>query len=115
MTKKTGQSGTPYADELREQVQHTREELGETVAQLAAKADLKKRAHGTLEAAGAAAHDTAAHTVQIVHDHTPQPVQDAAAKVVETGRRNKPAAAVAAVVATLAAVTTAVLRRRKTN
>jgi FtsZ-interacting cell division protein ZipA len=117
ITDKSGSAHSDAAhetDELREQVEQTREELGETVAQLAAKADLKKQAQDKLTAAGTEIQVTAAHAVQVVREHTPQPVQDAAAKVVAPGRR-KPAAVIAAVVATVAAVTTTVLRRRKTH
>lgn len=39
--------GTLSADELRTQIQHTRDELGETVEALAAKADVKSRAKET--------------------------------------------------------------------
>ena len=112
MTDTTDDSGSAHSDELREQVEQTREELGETVAQLAAKADLKKRAHDTFETVQAEVQETSAHTAQAVRAHTPQPVQDAAAKVAATGRR-KPAAVIAAVAAAVAAVVTTVLRRRK--
>lgn len=39
--------GTYSADELRTQIRHTRDELGETVEALAAKADVKSRAKET--------------------------------------------------------------------
>jgi len=54
---------------------------------------------------------TAAQTAQAVREHTPQPVQDVAAKVSATGRR-RPAAMIAAVAAAVAVITTA-LRHRK--
>lgn len=45
MTKQSPDKGsTPSVDDLRRQVEGTREELGQTVAALAAKADIKSRA-----------------------------------------------------------------------
>ncbi|MGN9793074.1 DUF3618 domain-containing protein [Streptomyces sp. OZ13] len=49
-TSRRGSSRDPSAlsaDELRTQIQHTRDELGETVEALAAKADVKSRAKET--------------------------------------------------------------------
>ncbi|NEE52416.1 DUF3618 domain-containing protein, partial [Streptomyces sp. SID8455] len=47
--------GTPTPEELREQVERTRDELGQTVEALAAKADIKAQAKGKAEAVKAQA------------------------------------------------------------
>jgi hypothetical protein len=55
----TGQQKTP--EELRGEIEETREHLGETVEQLAAKADVKARAHEKVEERKQAARDKAEH------------------------------------------------------
>ncbi|WP_282778028.1 DUF3618 domain-containing protein [Nocardia sp. CC201C] len=61
--KKTAAS----VDELREQVEHTRAELGQTVEALAAKTDVKARAQDRAEAAE---HQAAAKAEQLKHKTT---------------------------------------------
>lgn len=45
MTAEDPQNGTPSTEELRREIDETREELGETVEALAAKLDVKQRLH----------------------------------------------------------------------
>ncbi|GGT55739.1 hypothetical protein GCM10010271_69560 [Streptomyces kurssanovii] len=72
------------ADELRTQIQHTRDELGETVEALAAKADVKSRAKETAASvkdkvglkAGRAKEQVAAGAAAVgdtIRDKTPHP------------------------------------------
>jgi chromosome segregation ATPase len=93
-----GQDEQPQPDELRDQVEQTREELGETVAQLAAKADVKQRAYSKAAETRVQAQQTAAKIAADVRERTPQPVQSAVAQVGRTmrGRWSKAAAAAAA-------------------
>lgn len=114
MTKATDKPGSARSEDLREKAEQTREELGGTVAQLAAKADVKKRAQDKLDEVRDEVKETAAHAAQVVREHTPQPVRDAAAKAVPTGRR-KPVAAIGASLAGMVALTATVLRRRSKN
>lgn len=85
------QVGTPTPEELREQVERTREELGQTVEALAHKADIKAQAHEkTAAVRKRAAAETAVvadqvranaqHAVQLVKDRTPDRFLDQAAQ-----------------------------------
>ncbi|GAA2937008.1 DUF3618 domain-containing protein [Streptomyces enissocaesilis] len=76
-------SSTPDPDELRTQVERTREELGRTVEALAAKADVKAQAQQKAAKVKGLVHDKAAsaneqltetaHTLgRKIHDKTPQ-------------------------------------------
>ncbi|MFD6290205.1 DUF3618 domain-containing protein [Streptomyces sp. NPDC060205] len=121
-------AGTEGPEELRRQIEETRTQLGDTVEELAAKADVKGRA----KARGAELKDKAAeagHSVQgkavqaghvvqekavvaghVVQERVPQPVRDAATAVVQAGRRNpKPVLLAGAGVVVAAGV----LRRRR--
>ncbi|MGX6751792.1 DUF3618 domain-containing protein [Streptomyces xantholiticus] len=110
--------GSPSAEELREQVEHTREELGETVEAFAAKADVKSRvkqtaagvkddtglkvAHAKEQVAATAAaisdklrektpprlQDTAHQAAEMLRDKTPQPVHDKAHQATQAARGN---------------------------
>ncbi|MFJ2258183.1 DUF3618 domain-containing protein [Streptomyces sp. NPDC087844] len=110
-------AGAEGPDELRRQIEETRSQLGDTVEELAAKADVKGRA----KARGAELKDKASeagHTVQgkavqaghvvqekateaghvvqekaalaghVVQERVPQPVRNAATAVVQAGLRN---------------------------
>jgi hypothetical protein len=54
---RNGRTAPEDPDALRQEIARTRAELGETVEALAAKADVKARAHETVDAAKARAHD----------------------------------------------------------
>ena len=100
-------------EELREQVAQTREELGDTVAQLAAKADVKQQARTKLAQAKAQTQQTYAKVADMAKEHTPQPVQDAAAQAVHAteGKRTR----LAAISVGIAAVLTALRLRKRHN
>jgi Protein of unknown function (DUF3618) len=112
-TESEGQTVAENPEELREQVEQTREELGDTVAQLAAKVDVKERARVKLTETKVQAQQTAAKVATQVREHTPQPVQDAAAKTAHAteGKRTK----LAAMSVALAAVLTALKLRKRHN
>ncbi|MFD8411040.1 MULTISPECIES: DUF3618 domain-containing protein [unclassified Streptomyces] len=85
-----GDDTAPTTHQLREQVEHTRDELGQTVEALAAKADLKAQAKDKAteireQAAGAAAlvtdrlREKATQTAELLKDKAPEPVLDTAA------------------------------------
>ncbi|OEJ23762.1 hypothetical protein AR457_03880 [Streptomyces agglomeratus] len=69
-----GSSLTP--DELRAQVEKTRQELGRTVEALAAKADVKAQAQQKAAKVKGMMHDKAAHALHTAHDKTPEPVRE---------------------------------------
>ncbi|WP_411118240.1 DUF3618 domain-containing protein [Streptomyces sp. 058-1L] len=90
--------GTPTPEELREQVERTRDEHGQTLDALAAKADVKaqgkeKTAAVKEQAASASSQirEKAAQAAQLIKDRTPDAVQEktaqAAAQVRETASR----------------------------
>jgi CHASE3 domain sensor protein len=103
------QAGTPPDDpqELKQEIERTREQLGETVEALAAKADVKAQARakaghvtGRLKSRGAQARQQAAVAAQRLSKVTPDSVQRAAAKaaVADRGRRVQLVMAAGAVV-----------------
>ncbi|WP_405786728.1 DUF3618 domain-containing protein [Streptomyces sp. NBC_00029] len=82
-------SGEPSAEELRERIEHTRDELGRTVEALAAKADVKAQAREKTAAMKEQATEKAAlvtgrirggvdHAVHLAAEKTPDPVVDKA-------------------------------------
>ncbi|MFD5617610.1 DUF3618 domain-containing protein [Streptomyces yangpuensis] len=79
-------SGTPTPDELREQVERSRDELGRTIEALAAKADLKAQAGRKTAEVVDRIHGTAAHTAELVKHATPEPVLERADRVVTVAR-----------------------------
>ncbi|WP_369242968.1 DUF3618 domain-containing protein [Streptomyces sp. R21] len=110
-------TGAKGPEELRQQIEQTRSQLGDTVEELAAKSDVKARARaraaelkgraGTMtvqvkETAAHAGHtvqdkaaqaghvvqDKASHAGHVVQDTVPPPVRSAAARVVLAGRRH---------------------------
>ncbi|WP_405836898.1 DUF3618 domain-containing protein [Streptomyces sp. NBC_01518] len=96
----TGDEATPSTDELRAQVEATREELGETVEALAAKADVKARAQEKADTvkqqveektaqAQAQLRDKASHVVHVVQDKTPEPVREKAGQGLQVARANR--------------------------
>ncbi|MBQ0849923.1 DUF3618 domain-containing protein [Streptomyces sp. BH-SS-21] len=110
-------AGTEGPEELRRQIEETRTQLGDTVEELAAKADVKGRA----KARGAELKDRASeagHSVQgkavraghVVQERVPQPVRHAATAVVQAGLRNPKPVLIAGAGVVVAA---GVLRRRR--
>ncbi|HEV2639316.1 MAG TPA: DUF3618 domain-containing protein [Actinocrinis sp.] len=97
---------------LREQVAQTREDLGDTVAALAAKADVKQRTKTKLAETRVQAQETYAKVAEKTREHTPQPVQNAAEKAASAteGKRTKIAAGLSVALAAL--LTTLKLRKR---
>ncbi|MFE9928615.1 DUF3618 domain-containing protein [Streptomyces sp. NPDC005533] len=90
----------PGSAELREQVERTRDELGQTVEALAAKADVKAQAKEKAaavkdQAAEKAAlvseqiRETAGHAVQLVKAKTPDPLLEKADQAVTAARANR--------------------------
>ncbi|MFF3689639.1 DUF3618 domain-containing protein [Streptomyces sp. NPDC002187] len=70
---------TPTPEELRDQVEETREELGETVAALTAKSDVKAQAHQKATMVKSQIQEKAAHALHVAQDKTPQQVREKAA------------------------------------
>jgi transposase-like protein len=62
-----GRERTP--DEVRENIAQTRAEMGDTVAALAAKTDVKRQAHKAMDSAKVTASGTAAHLKEILSAH----------------------------------------------
>ncbi|MBM9623882.1 DUF3618 domain-containing protein [Streptomyces zhihengii] len=102
MTHDSNSNGTsrsseaPGPDELREQVQGTREELGITLEALAGKADVKTQAQEKADAAKARARDVAhdaqdraAGLLHAAHDRTPEPVRQHAAQAGAAARQHQ--------------------------
>ncbi|MEU9983441.1 DUF3618 domain-containing protein [Streptomyces sp. NPDC050856] len=86
--------GKPGPDELRREAARKRQELGDTIDQLMAKTDVKRRA------------------AQAVHDRTPEAVRDTALQAVETGRRHQGPVIAALVAVVVAGIVVRQLRRR---
>ncbi|MGW9073768.1 DUF3618 domain-containing protein [Streptomyces yangpuensis] len=82
-------NGTPTSDELREQVERSRDELGRTIEALAGKADLKAQAGRKTAQVADRIHETAAHTAELVKHATPEPVLDRADQVVTAARSHR--------------------------
>ncbi|MFJ3725763.1 DUF3618 domain-containing protein [Streptomyces sp. NPDC090045] len=92
--------GTPTPDGLREQVERTRDELGQSIEALADKADVKAQAREktavmkqqAAETAGAVAdriRTKTRHAAQLVKDTTPEPVLDKAGRAASMARANR--------------------------
>ncbi|GGS35446.1 hypothetical protein Snoj_17450 [Streptomyces nojiriensis] len=92
--------GTPTPDELREQVERTRDGLGQTIEALADKADItaqaREKAAAVKEQAAATAGVVAdrirtktLHVAQLVKDTTPEPVLDKAGRAASVARANR--------------------------
>ncbi|MGA5137645.1 DUF3618 domain-containing protein [Streptomyces azureus] len=118
MTDATG--GAKGPDELRQQIERTRSELGNTVEELAGKADVKGRARARAadlrDKAGAMTvqlRSSAAQAGHTVHDKAthagPRPVRG----VVQAGMRHPKPVLVAGAAAGAAVVAVEVLRRRQ--
>ncbi|MFE1801849.1 DUF3618 domain-containing protein [Streptomyces sp. NPDC059517] len=99
-------AGAEGPEELRRQIAETRTQLGDTVEELAAKADVKGRAkargvelkdkaseaghsvQGAAVQAGHVVQEKATEVGHVVQDRVPQPVRDAVTGVVRAGLRN---------------------------
>ncbi|MFB4264750.1 DUF3618 domain-containing protein [Nonomuraea sp. GTA35] len=121
-----GEDDEEDEDDVRKNIEETRREMGETVSQLAAKADVKGRAGHAAEVAK----DRAGHAAEVakdraadaaetvrgkasevagkVRDHTPDQVKDAAA-----GAKKRPVVLIAAIGAVTAFVLRRMMRRRR--
>ncbi|MEU7065667.1 DUF3618 domain-containing protein [Streptomyces sp. NPDC046161] len=76
--------GTPTPEELRDQIEHTRDELGQTIEALAAKADVKAQVKAQAAEKAAVVREQvrakAGRAARLVQDKTPGPVRDKAGK-----------------------------------
>ncbi|HEY1485899.1 MAG TPA: DUF3618 domain-containing protein [Micromonosporaceae bacterium] len=106
-------------EELRADIEATRQDLGETVEALAAKTDVKARAKGaageaveqakdTVRSVRDQAGDATKSTIQSVRDHA----DEAVARVPEQARKPLPVAVMAAVGAALGGIVYLIRRRR---
>jgi hypothetical protein len=131
--KRTDNSGTTgqvdEVDEVRRDIAQTRDELGDTVDAIAAKADVRTRARERVEGVRTMTKEKAAEmagrvreapgTVKEaadkvavrVREATPEPVKDAADKVAQQSRRHPAVTAATAMTAAIAAVGLLILRR----
>ncbi|MFJ2027107.1 DUF3618 domain-containing protein [Streptomyces sp. NPDC087897] len=88
--------GTPTPEELREQVERTRDELGQTVEALAGKADVKaqvkeKTAAVKEQAASASAQirEKSGQAARLLKDRTPDPLVEKAEQGAKAARANR--------------------------
>ncbi|MFJ8043264.1 DUF3618 domain-containing protein [Kitasatospora sp. NPDC096147] len=90
-TQHPDHESAPTPERLREQIEHTRDELGHTIEALAGKADVKARLHeqaATVKERATAKtaqitdriQEAAGHGVQLLKDRTPDPVLDRTAR-----------------------------------
>jgi uncharacterized protein DUF3618 len=105
-------------DEIRTDIERTRDDLGETVAQLAAKADVKARAHEAADQAKTQLRDKVTTGVHSVQQHPGELAHKAAGRVAEGAHRARRRPAPAATAATAAGAAAAgtiliALRRRR--
>ncbi|MFB7467804.1 DUF3618 domain-containing protein [Streptomyces sp. NPDC056224] len=92
--------GTPTPEELRELVERSRDELGQTVEALAGKVDIRAQAKEKAAAVREQAAEKTAlvagrirgktrHAAQLVKDTTPEPVLDKAGQVARAARAHR--------------------------
>ncbi|GGO19347.1 hypothetical protein GCM10010116_38930 [Microbispora rosea subsp. aerata] len=86
--------------EVRQEIERTRDDLGDTIEALAAKADLKARAQERVHATTAAARARVAGVAGRVREATPEPVRGVAGRVGEEARRRPGVLAAAGVAGT---------------
>ncbi|WP_405785818.1 DUF3618 domain-containing protein [Streptomyces sp. NBC_01367] len=115
---------SPGSAELRDQVERTRDELGQTVEALAAKADIKAQAKEKTAAVKGQAAEKAAlvsdqirektgHAARLVKDMTPDPLLEKAGQAATAARANRtPLLAVGAAVVVFLLVRRSRGRRR---
>ncbi|MBT2442970.1 DUF3618 domain-containing protein [Streptomyces sp. ISL-36] len=119
----SGDRPTPTPEQLREEVDVTREELGRTIEALAARADVKARtqektaevkaaARGKAADALARIEGTASHALHAAQDRTPPPVRQKAGDAARVAGRHRVLVLVGAALVTVV-VAGAVLRRAR--
>src|SRR4051794_10192735 len=115
-------TATDDAEALRSEIEETREELGDTVAALAHKTDVKARAKDKVaetrerveekkDEAAAKLRETKDDVAAKVQEKTPEPVQQRAEQVAGTAKANKKPLAIGAAVAAALLVLRRVVRR----
>jgi len=82
-------------EQIRADIEQTREELGETVAALSAKTDVKARAKDRIEGTKATLQDTREKVAGKAREITPETATAAAANATQAARRNPLPVAVA--------------------
>ncbi|WP_432863967.1 DUF3618 domain-containing protein [Microbispora rosea] len=82
-----GKKGHDEIAEVRQEIERTRDHLGDTIEALAAKADVKARAQERVHATTAAARARVAGVTGRVREATPQPLRGAAGRVGEEAKR----------------------------
>lgn len=93
-------TSSPSSEELRDRIEHTRDDLGRTVEALAATSDVKAQAKEKTAAVKKQAEDVTAqavetaatvkeHAVELVRDKTPDPVLDEAGWLATKARTNR--------------------------
>jgi ElaB/YqjD/DUF883 family membrane-anchored ribosome-binding protein len=105
MTEYKTVDGAPDVDALRDEIRHTRAELGETVQALAAKADVKARMK-----------ESAAHTRERVREsaaHRAAQVRESLHEATESARRRPAPWLAAAAAAAGVLITLVILRGRR--
>ncbi|WP_432923454.1 DUF3618 domain-containing protein [Microbispora sp. CA-135349] len=102
-----GKKGHDEISEVRQEIERTRDDLGDTIEALAAKADVKARAQERVHATTAAARARVAGVTGRVREATPEPLRGAAGRVGEQAKRRP------GLVATAGAVGTALLLLRR--
>lgn len=95
-----GRKGHDEIAEVRQEIERTRDDLGDTIEALAAKADVKARAQERVHATTAAARARMAGVTGRVREVTPEPLRGAAGRVGEQARRRPGLVAGAGAVAT---------------
>ncbi|MEV4298121.1 DUF3618 domain-containing protein [Microbispora rosea] len=81
-----GKKGHDEIAEVRQEIERTRDHLGDTIEALAAKADVKARAQERVHATTAAARARVAGVTGRVREATPQPLRGAAGRVGEEAK-----------------------------
>ena len=87
-TGRTTVTDTQHPEELREQIEETREELGDTVEALAAKTDVKARARAKVEESKSAAAEKKNHLLGKARDVSPDSAAGVASQMSERTRAN---------------------------
>ena len=75
--------------EIRAEIDETREEMGETVAAVAAKTDVKAQARARVDEVKANVHHKADEAKAAAREHTPASAQEGVATVATKARENK--------------------------
>ena len=101
--------GKPDVQMLREEIQQTRHDLGETVQALAAKADVKARARESVEHAKARVRDSVGHATELVRGTVTHASHDAGV----TARRNPVPVGVVLAAGAALIITLLILRGRR--